>query len=749
MMKAPAWLFAGFFFTLAFCGSHAARGRQDDQGREPRINALRAKEEMIRDELSRLQGRMLRIREELKSLEPENAERVEMALVRLGQSGTLERVEDILSLLEKPGRLADAVPLQEQSVEDLQTVLDVLLRRDAQIEERREEMQQLGEEAQRVGELLDRQRALRDKTAEDARLKELTRSLADRLSEINALLEAQRALGEQTRSSQAAQADALAQSQAHLAEQAKALERRLSETAQQFQMRQAPALDKTQRESDETGAAPDAAGPQRERPSSKGENAETSKDEGEKRKAADRSADKADDSAAEPRDGEKPLKEPTQPAPSRPEAPSSADPSKPAPPNSTAPSESAAKGGSQNNAEQSAERAAKKAGEAADHMNAASEQLNDKGTSPEARTEQQKAEQALEKARQALEEVQRRVLELKDAGAELAEEQKKLAEDAGRDGKSGESPASLQRQGPEDSQPQPSGENQQGSQDDSGEQSSDQGLQPRQEESLRDAQQHMWDAMEDLKKLDSSEALKDQDQAIEQLERAQGKIEDALVQKRREERVEVLRDLEARFQDLYVRQAKLNEDTAALADQLSKPPSREQTLQSVKLGQQQEDLAQRAATSLHVLEEEGTTVVFPAVLGQVREDMSMVTDRLNETDLGAMTLAMQSDILESLDQVIATVQKMRDKAQQQQQNAPPSMEGDEQAPLLPLSAEMRLLREAQLRVRERTQALRDAEKNATGAAADLFTRALEATAERQARCAAMAEEMRKRIEQRP
>ena len=155
------------------------------------------------------------------------------------------------------------------------------------------------------------------------------------------------------------------------------------------------------------------------------------------------------------------------------------------------------------------------------------------------------------------------------------------------------------------------------------------------------------------------------------------------------------------------------------------------------LSRKQLKLSQTAATCVHILDEEGTTIVFPRILSQLVEDMKVVAARLSDLHVGALTQAMEEEIVTTIAEAIKALEKMQAQNEQNQPPQRPGMPGDETAPLLPTSAELKLLRSAQLRVNTRTAAIDEAQE-AGKESEESLAGILDKTAQRQAECAEIA-----------
>jgi hypothetical protein len=250
----------------------------------------------------------------------------------------------------------------------------------------------------------------------------------------------------------------------------------------------------------------------------------------------------------------------------------------------------------------------------------------------------------------------------------------------------------------------------------------------------------MDDATEDLDEEDTQEAAQDQDAAVEQLEDALAELEEALRQLREEEQEELLRDLEGRFREMLAKQLDINGGTLELHEIGVEQFTRADYLRAAELSSDQGALAGEASKALHILEEEGTTVVFPAILDQLAGDMGVVAERLAEPDVGVMTQTLEEEIAQTLEDLVEAIERKLDEMQQQQGQQPPQGAPSEQ-PLLPTSAELKLLRSVQVRVLNRTSVIEQEHKQGK-LSGDEFERVTRAAERRQREAAEIATEMR-------
>lgn len=340
-----------------------------------------------------------------------------------------------------------------------------------------------------------------------------------------------------------------------------------------------------------------------------------------------------------------------------------------------------------------------------------------------AQDQQKEALEALDEARERLERARQELDEQSETDAQ-AEQQQQLADQTG----------SLSDQMQKDAESE-------GAQGQQGGQSQSPGQQ-----NIEQAQREMEDASQSLGQSKPQDALPKQDQAIDQLQQAQEELEQALSQLRQEEREEILRDLEGRFREMLFKQQAINAATIRLNKVGATNFGRAERLELADQSVQERSLSDDAATCLHILDEDGTTVVFPRVVGQISEDMTAVADRLAVAKVGALTQTIEGEIVEALEELLQAVQRMRQESEQSA-GMKMSSEEDDLQPLLPTSAELKLLRSGQVRVNERTSAIETAQGDASESA-DALNDALRAVAMRQIDCSEMAKEMRDRQKRR-
>jgi len=246
---------------------------------------------------------------------------------------------------------------------------------------------------------------------------------------------------------------------------------------------------------------------------------------------------------------------------------------------------------------------------------------------------------------------------------------------------------------------------------------SQQGQQSKQEDDktpgrdeIERARREMERAIEELKKKSRDAAADHQDKALKDLLAAKEKLEEILRQLREEERKLLLAALEARFQKMLAMQLAVFQGTITLGQVSADAWVGRHTTQSIKLARDEEEIAVEAIKALTLLKEEGSSVAFPEAVIELREDMLVVSRRLEESKVGKLTRAIEKDIIESLEEMIDALQKELEKSEdekkeQEQKKQQQQQQQDQEPPLVDKLSELKMLRALQLRVNRRTRRL--------------------------------------------
>lgn len=158
-------------------------------------------------------------------------------------------------------------------------------------------------------------------------------------------------------------------------------------------------------------------------------------------------------------------------------------------------------------------------------------------------------------------------------------------------------------------------------------------------------------------------AKQDQQDAKENLEQAQKELEDALAQLRQQLQDEVLRALEERFTAMLARQRELTAQTVTLdSTRRNVLTANGQTPAAIvaKIGELtggEGDLESETVDALKLLEEDGTTAVFPPMVEQLRDELHGVGDLLRKEETGVKTNGAQKDVEDLLELLINALRK--------------------------------------------------------------------------------------------
>jgi hypothetical protein len=133
---------------------------------------------------------------------------------------------------------------------------------------------------------------------------------------------------------------------------------------------------------------------------------------------------------------------------------------------------------------------------------------------------------------------------------------------------------------------------------------------------------------------------------------------------------------------------------------------RSQRLRVAKLAEEERMIDEMAQQALDIIIEDGTSVVFPQIVQNLIEDLQSAANLLDEKRTGKYTQLVQQEIEQTLEELIEALEQA--KKQQQRQGGGGGGGGDGMQQLLPPSAELKLLKSAQLRVNRRTKALVEA-----------------------------------------
>ncbi len=166
-----------------------------------------------------------------------------------------------------------------------------------------------------------------------------------------------------------------------------------------------------------------------------------------------------------------------------------------------------------------------------------------------------------------------------------------------------------------------------------------------------------------LKERKPGKAKQDQQDAQDELEKAKQELEDALAQLRQEMQDQVLKALEERLTAMLAKQRELTALTK-VTDRLKGealtaadvvPASIQERCAKESKGEA--GLASESHDAIKLLEEDGTTAVFPELFAELEIDLTKVSDRLVQCETGTTTQDMQRQIEEMMAMLLDSLKK--------------------------------------------------------------------------------------------
>ncbi len=220
------------------------------------------------------------------------------------------------------------------------------------------------------------------------------------------------------------------------------------------------------------------------------------------------------------------------------------------------------------------------------------------------------------------------------------------------------------------------------------------------------AQQQMENAANRLQNQDAEGANREQNEAIKNLNEALEEIENRLSQLKEETQEEKLARLGARFTEMLARQQVVSAQTLELDEKQIATGTlrRSDRLALAKLAAEENALAEMSQEAYDLLVEDGTSVVFPRIVEDLKTDLQQCADGLKKQRTDSLTQLVQSEVETTLEELISALQRAQKEKQENDEGGGSSGGGGGgNQPLLPPSAELKALRSAQMRVNRRTK----------------------------------------------
>jgi hypothetical protein len=229
---------------------------------------------------------------------------------------------------------------------------------------------------------------------------------------------------------------------------------------------------------------------------------------------------------------------------------------------------------------------------------------------------------------------------------------------------------------------------------------------------VQDAAQKQENAANKIQNGDKPGAGDDQQASLQDLEEAKKKLEEILRQLREEEIERVIAALKARCEKMLALQTAVYEETRNLDGEIAKnsdkKPNRVQINKALTLADREHAIVGECVKAIQLLESEGSTVAFPVVFHQLRDDMIHVARRLSKADVGVVTQAIEQDIIINLGEMVEVLTKaQKDRENPPRPNPEPNPDDRNGQPkprdLVEKVAELKMIRSLQGRVNDRTQ----------------------------------------------
>lgn len=205
-------------------------------------------------------------------------------------------------------------------------------------------------------------------------------------------------------------------------------------------------------------------------------------------------------------------------------------------------------------------------------------------------------------------------------------------------------------------------------------------------------------------------ASRAQKEATAKIEEGRQQAEEALEELQKALRDRLLAYLRERCAHMLDNQRQISKETRSLDARLralkaanaESPRDRKDLQRAEDLSRREGALAVVALDVMDLLEEDGTTLAFPQIVQEVKNDLESAQRLLARIETGLLTQAIQKDIERALEDILAALE--------QAQRSPPPPDPNKgrdskngTGPLLPASAELKMVRAMQLRVNQRTK----------------------------------------------
>ena len=170
----------------------------------------------------------------------------------------------------------------------------------------------------------------------------------------------------------------------------------------------------------------------------------------------------------------------------------------------------------------------------------------------------------------------------------------------------------------------------------------------------------MKNAEQNLGDKNAPDAAQNQQAALDKLKAAEQKMQEAISAAQTQQLIQI----ETVLREMLEKQKVYSGDTISLDQKLAKATrAREDELKSKEMSDGEAKLSEQAQLLIGKLKEEATTAVFPAVLGETRDDLKWTATQLETVATGKPTQVRQRQIEENLAELIDALKKERIRRQ--------------------------------------------------------------------------------------
>ena len=681
-----------FVMLLACCGTSACcgQGPNGDQKTE-----LGIRQQLVKRKMIELEKKFMVVADRIRDEKPQRAELLVKAYQK-SKEESLTRKMDMVSELLNEKKHDEA----EQQLDEVVGILESLIRLLTNEKEKevsaREEMEKLEQIKQKIKQQLEEQQKQTRETEKASNKDVAAEKVAAQIAALKGLIEKQSELIKETGENSKAQLnqlDKLADKQFEVRKATDELNKNITGEKNSlnkdgsFKEMPDPVPGASPPKSDQEAKGKGSKGERSKEESSKGENSKPS-DSGEPSDPADGDqppsdpAKSGDDQKSQqnPKGEQNPDGKPSDGKGSQGKS-GSGEPQQGQPSESGNSDPSGSEEGGQQSPKAPPQPGQKALEKAADHQKRAEEKLGS-GKPTDAKRQQQQAFDEMKDALSELEKEKRRIESLPPEVLEQLAREQRRSRDKTLDliEEMKEAPKTKSDDGDQGQQSQAPGQ-----------------------QKMNEAQQAQDGAAEKMENGDSEGAQEEQKHAEEKMKEALEEVEDRLSQLREETNEEKLARLEARFQEMLDRQKEASALTIEIEDKranLGIIHHRDQLL-ILRLATEELEIRELAQQAYDLLLEDGTSIVFPEVVQDIRGDLQSAATLLQEDKTDQFTQLVQKEIETGVADLLDALKKSQEK---KDGGGGGGGQGGKQ-PLLKQSAELKILRMRQRRLNRRTSKL--------------------------------------------